>query len=326
MLKNDLNLLAVFDTLYELRSVTRAAERMNLTQSAVSHALRRLRSTVDDPLFQRAGGTLQPTARAHAMAPAVREGLARMREAIMPTEFDARTSQRMFTIAATSYFCTLLVPGLIAAARAEAPSVKLRTVPIHSDLLTSLDEGTVDVALGSFSRLPQRLALEPLFREELVWIAAKANPAARRRHSHAELLQLPHLAFDPVRAFAPLRPLGGEEHFHEHLPGEQTLPIELHGSAMTPAIVYDTLTAIAVVAGTDLLALVPRRLAVAEQARLGLAILETGEPGPGIELVMISRVSSSPDAGRDWLRSRILDLTGTAQPVDEPAKSWRLIS
>ena len=84
MLTLDLNLLAIFDAVHELRSVTRAAERLGLTQSAVSHALRRLRDTVGDPLFVRDGRRLQPTARATEMAPAVRDGLAHLRGAVAP--------------------------------------------------------------------------------------------------------------------------------------------------------------------------------------------------------------------------------------------------
>jgi DNA-binding transcriptional LysR family regulator len=72
MVKNDLNLLTVFDALYELRSVTQTARRLNLTQSAVSHALRRLREMLDDPLFVRTGGTLLRTVRARTIASRVR--------------------------------------------------------------------------------------------------------------------------------------------------------------------------------------------------------------------------------------------------------------
>ena len=82
MVELDLNLLRVFDTLFEMRSVTRAAGKLGLTQSAVSHALRRLRDALDDPVFVRAPGGLQPTARAIEIAPGVREGLAQLRGAL----------------------------------------------------------------------------------------------------------------------------------------------------------------------------------------------------------------------------------------------------
>ena len=130
MIEIDLNLLRVFDTLIEVRSVTRAAGKLGLTQSAVSHALARLRNALDDPLFVRAPGGLQPTARALEIAPGVREGLAQLRGALSPTEFDPATASRTFTLAAGSYFCVLLVPELIARVRAAAPDVVLRAARI----------------------------------------------------------------------------------------------------------------------------------------------------------------------------------------------------
>lgn len=314
MLKDDLKLLVVFDALFDLRSVTQTAHRLNLTQSAVSHALRRLRQTMDDPLFIRTGGSLQPTARARTMAGPIREGLARLREATVPTQFDPQLSRRTFTIAASSYFCALLIPGLIALARAQAPGITIRVIPIYADLLTRLDDGRVDLALGAFSRLPPHIAVELLFREELVWIASRDNPVAQARPSHASLLNMPHLALDPIRVFTPPRPHAALGSGEAELPAEQTIPTELQGSDLTPAIVYDSLTAIAVVGGTDLVALVPRRLALAEQAARGTTIVETEGSGSGIELVMISRTRAFPDPGHDWLHARIVNLTaeGTA--------------
>jgi DNA-binding transcriptional LysR family regulator len=311
MIKGDLNLFAVFDTLYELRSVTRAAEKLNLTQSAVSHALRRLRQTIGDPLFVRSGSGLHPTERARSMAPAIRDGLTRLGEALVANGFDPASSERTFTIAATSYFCALLIPGLIAAARVVAPGVRIRAVPIRHDLLSQIDDGTIDLALGSFSRLPSRIVHESILSEELVWIAARDNQVARATHSHAELLDIPHIAFDPVRIFTPIRSLSGEEGIEAPYPPEQTVPAELHGSAQTPAIVYDAFTAIAVVAGSDLIALVPRQLAVSEMARLGICILKTREAGPGVDLAMIYRIELSPDPSRDWLRSQVRQLAST---------------
>ena len=87
-MKLDLNLLRVFDILMEVHSVSRAADRLGLTQSAVSHALARLREQLDDPLFVRARGGLIPTARAREIAPKVREGLASLRDAVSHPGFD----------------------------------------------------------------------------------------------------------------------------------------------------------------------------------------------------------------------------------------------
>lgn len=307
MVKPDLNLFAIFDVLFEMRSVTRTAERLGLTQSAVSHALRRLRELLGDPLFVRTGGALQPTPRARDMAPAVREGLARLGEAVLPSGFDPETSNRTFTIAASTYFCASLIPGLIAAARKNAPGVTFHAVPIRSDLLGLLEDSTVDLALGAFTRLPARIAYHTILREELVWIAAQSNPLVKAGLTHAELLGLPHIGFDPVRTFAPIRSPGDDSLETPYLP-EQTIPAEIHGSDLTPAIVYDVFTAVAVVARSDLIALVPRQLALAEQRRAGVAILDSAESGTVIEMSMIMRSQSTSDAGLEWLKARVAQL------------------
>jgi len=204
MTEVDLNLLRVFDTLYELRSVTRAAERLGLTQSAVSHALRRLRDALDDPLFVRAPGGLQPTARAAEIAPGIREGLGQLRGALSPTIFDPATASRRFTIAAGSYFCVLLVPSLVEAARRAAPGIELRVMPMGSELLADLDESVVDLALGAFTRVPARLRTEPLFREEMVWIAAADNPLAQGPLDRERFAAAPRLTISVGRPFEAL--------------------------------------------------------------------------------------------------------------------------
>src|ERR1700761_1266423 len=109
----DLNLLRLFDILMEVRSVGRAADRLGLTQSAVSHALGRLRAQVGDPLFVRGRGGLRPTARASEIAPAIRDGLARLRDAFSTPSFAPATATRVFTIGASSYFCATLLPLVI---------------------------------------------------------------------------------------------------------------------------------------------------------------------------------------------------------------------
>src|SRR5437899_980759 len=100
----DLNLLLSFDALWTERHVTRAARRVGLTQSAMSHALGRLRTQFEDPLFQRTPRGLSPTARAHALAPSVTEALAIVRRAVeSQTRFSAAALRRTFTIGTSDY-------------------------------------------------------------------------------------------------------------------------------------------------------------------------------------------------------------------------------
>src|SRR5271156_3475913 len=89
----DLNLLRVFDALVEERSVTRAGDRLGLTQSAVSHALGRLRHVMSDPLFVRRAGGVEPTSRALEIGPALHAALAQLQEALSPSGFDPSTAE-----------------------------------------------------------------------------------------------------------------------------------------------------------------------------------------------------------------------------------------
>ena len=306
MVEVDLNLLRVFDTLYELRSVTRAASRLGLTQSAVSHALGRLRRAIDDPLFVRAPGGLQPTARAVEMAPGVREGLVQLRGALSPTLFDPASAVRRFTIAAGSYFCVLLVPELIARVRELAPGVMVRIQPLGPDLLSELDESSVDLALGAFTRIPSRLTSERLYREELVWIAAAGNPLARAPFDRDALARAPGLTIWVGRPFEALRAAVPEGVLERKVIAEtgEAVAADIGEDS---AAVYDALTAIAVVGRTDMVALVPRRFAERDDAR-HVVILDAPEESGGIDLMMLWHGKFDEDAGLAWLRGVIREI------------------
>src|SRR5476649_1343687 len=116
----DLNLLRVFDALAEEGSVTRAGARLGLTQSAVSHALGRLRYALQDPLFVRGPDGMRPTARGQEIAPRLREGLHQLQLALAPAQFVPADTNRRFTIAASGYVCTVLIPLVIPAFRLAA--------------------------------------------------------------------------------------------------------------------------------------------------------------------------------------------------------------
>src|SRR5580692_3248575 len=118
----DLNLLRLFDALVEERSVTRAGARLGVTQSAVSHALNRLRHILQDELFIRGPDGMRPTARAEEIAPRLRHGLNQLQQALAPTSFSPADTQRRFTIAAGAYIGTVLMPGVVARLRPAAPA------------------------------------------------------------------------------------------------------------------------------------------------------------------------------------------------------------
>ncbi|RMX02597.1 LysR family transcriptional regulator [Corticibacter populi] len=147
----DLNLLRVFDVVMQERSLTKAAERLNLTQPAVSNALRRLREALEDELLVRSGQGLEPTARAVELWDTVRDVMLQLRDAISPESFDpARTDMtvHMGMIDATA---ALLLPHLVQILEKEAPRVSVQVMPLTTrDPRRMLESAEIDVAVGYF--------------------------------------------------------------------------------------------------------------------------------------------------------------------------------
>lgn len=305
MISPDLNLLRVFDLLFEERSVSRTAQRLGLTQSAVSHALGRLRETVGDPLFTRSAGGLQPTARAEELAPQLREILVRVRTALNPPIFDPLTSNRTFTIAVGSYICRLVMPLLVELGRATAPAVTLEIHNLDQALLDELDQGTVDVAVGAFSDVPARIEIGPLFRDTLIWVASRKHPLADQAPDAAELANQPRLGIVADYPFRALRSDGAGEHINRRrIIGDSGDPVNgvLNGHRV-PARVYDGDTALSIVGHTDLVTILPRRLAAQREAELGLRLFDAPVPDPDIEISLLWHKRFAHDPGLEWLRT-----------------------
>src|SRR6201991_2502006 len=160
----DLNLLRVFDAVMQERSVLRASHKLFLSQSAVSHSLKRLRETLDDELFVRTVTGMQPTARALALAEPVRQALASLESTIGLQKFDPASSNKVFTIAASDFATMVLLPRLLRILAEEAPQVDLVVRPsTRIDLAEQLDLGRIDVAIGTFSTAPPRFHSNYLF-------------------------------------------------------------------------------------------------------------------------------------------------------------------
>lgn len=147
----DLNLLRVFDEVMAERSLTRAARNLSLTQPAVSNALRRLREAIGDDLLRRHGQGLEPTPRALALWPAVREALRQLQESLVPSDFEPARANSTFIIAMADATAAELVPGLVDILETEAQGVSMRVVPLSTrDPRRLLDSEGADLAVGYF--------------------------------------------------------------------------------------------------------------------------------------------------------------------------------
>jgi DNA-binding transcriptional LysR family regulator len=156
----DLNLLRVFDEVMAERNLTRAARNLSITQPAVSNALRRLREVLGDELVRRSGAGVEPTPRALALWPTVRDALRQLQHTLAPGAFDAGITEATFLLAMADATAAELMPGLVEIVENEAKAVSLRVLPLTTrDPRRMLENEEVDVAIGYFPAVAASLAV-----------------------------------------------------------------------------------------------------------------------------------------------------------------------
>jgi len=202
----DLNLLVVLEALWAERHVGRAAERLNLSQSATSHALSRLRTAFADQLFIRNPRGMAPTPLAIELMPRVAAALESVRFVASPRgPFDPSRLQATLCVAATDHAVLTVIAPVLDRIQAAAPHVvlKLRPADIES-ALRMLDAGELDIVLGSgsFAQIPQRFDCQLVHKERFVGIARKGHPALVKRGKKLRMelddfVRLPHILVSP---------------------------------------------------------------------------------------------------------------------------------
>ncbi|MBD3942737.1 LysR family transcriptional regulator [Microbacterium sp. NEAU-LLC] len=309
----DLNLLRPLLVLLEERNVTRAAERLHLSQPATSAALARLRKHYDDDLLVRVGRTMQLTPFARDLLPAVDRAIAELGPVIDRKEsFDPAATERRFVIGATDYMTAILAGPLLRMLAREAPGVSIDFVPQPERDGTLGPYSRLDVIVGPVGfNIPGRS--QELFTDDFVLIADPANATLTDREpTVAQLAELPHaIAYlndpdhDNVQDL--LRRAG-----IDHLVGAR-----LFGLAALPLLV----------SGTEMVALVPRMLAAKASRTLALAIFELPE---GTTIPMTERVFWHPrdeeDAAIRWLREVLVRTVPTLSrdPSGPPPRRLRM--
>lgn len=292
----DLNLLVAFDVLMRELNVTRAAEQMFITQSAMSHVLHRLRQQLDDPVLVKTPAGMKPTARALALIEPVRALLAEMEQLIqLPSEFDAATSQRRFVLAATDYMEYLLIPELSGLIDRLGPSIDLHVIRTESSFpLAQLENGDLDVVLGfdSVIKPPNHLHCQTLFEEEVVCVIEKNHSLVRNGMSLEEFIKVPHLMISRT--------------------GENTGIIdqkmhELGLKRRIQLIVPHFLSAPLIVAHTDMILTLPKRIAerFTELAPLEILPIPHELQLPRYTVSMIWHPLRDSEPAHRWLRRQI---------------------
>ncbi|UOR01885.1 LysR family transcriptional regulator [Leucobacter allii] len=309
----DLNLLRPLLALLEERSVTRAADRLHLSQPATSAALARLRRHYDDALLVRVGRTMQLTPFARDLLPAVGRAAAELEPVIGRKRlFDPARTERRFVIGATDYMTAILAGPVLRVLSSEAPraSLDFAPQPVRDGTLAPYDRLDLIVGPEGFG-LPG--ASEELFVDDFVLIADPGNPLVRHpRPSIAELVELPHaIAYLNDPDHDNLQDLLGRAGIDRIIVGAR-----LFGLATLPLLVADT----------EMVALVPRMLAAKASRTLSLAVFELPR---GMEIPMAERMYWHPrddaDPAIEWLRG-VLARTVPALSREPSGPAPRLLS
>ncbi|HSI45109.1 MAG TPA: LysR substrate-binding domain-containing protein [Methylophilus sp.] len=198
-MRYDLNLLRVFLALMEERSVTRAADRLGITQPALSNSLNRLRDILQDPLFIRERYGMQPTPKAEELAPVVIEAIGQLDGLVLGQQtFDPMHAKMLVTIAPNSYVEYVLIPAVVAKLRVLAPGIKLRITPYGNDLAeTGVMSGTTSLVLGRIVDPPDNLVVQHLMDDSLACVVRADHPLIGDAMTKAQYEELKHVNVMP---------------------------------------------------------------------------------------------------------------------------------
>jgi DNA-binding transcriptional LysR family regulator len=299
----DLNLLIALDALLKEANVSRAAMRIHLSQPAASHALRRLRELIGDPLLVRVGSRMELTPRAQGLRAPLAQALDQVRSLFLPDAFDAARSERQFRLMMPDLAVELLMPPLMEKITKAAPNVRIDVVPWRGPaIFTAEFARTIDLvisignAFGGFHR-------QRLYVDSDALAVRRGHPVGARLKQREAFLAARHVAVI-IRGQS-------EDLIDQWL---RTKRVERHIALVVPGYIE----ALHVAARTDLVAFVPRRLIRALSRQLSL--VSVAPPlDPGIdEQFMFYPTRAQMDPGSIWLRRLMLE---TGRELEHPRRA-----
>ena len=274
-------------------AVTQVADRLGMTQSAVSHALKRLRLLWNDPLFLRTPTGMSPTAKALQLAPDIADAVRGLERLLEPGEvFDPKVQTRQFTIGLSDYAAAVYLPGLLHRDVFSAKGMSLRVRHTSRQLgFDMLRRGEVELVIGNFPDAPADLRQDLLAEHDFVCAADKAHPAFAGDHLSLQ---------DYLAA----------EHLHVSLAGEPSGLVDAalaragHKRHVAVTLPHFLLTG-PLLKGTELIATEPRAVLNVLAQPYGLALSEPPVPTGGFGFSMLWHRRADDDGGLQWLRSML---------------------
>jgi DNA-binding transcriptional LysR family regulator len=291
----DLNLLVVFNQLLLDRSVSTSAEKLGLTQPAVSNALKRLRAVLKDELFLRTSRGMEPTPYALHLAEPVIYALNALQTALTTRDsFDPLTSTRNFQLAMNDIGEMLFMPPLMDALSRLAPQVRVSTVrPNAGNLREDMESGTVDLALGLLPNLQTGFFQRRLFRHRYVCVFRKGHPQAQSPMSLQQFSELEHVGVVAAHS--------------GH--GEVDGLLERAGIKRNMRLVVPHFIAVGhILQSTDLIATLPQRFAERCEAPFGLATSPHPASLPDIAINLFWHAKFNRDPANMWIRQLLVEL------------------
>ena len=291
----DLNLLVVFNQLLLDRSVSVAAEKLGLTQPAVSNALKRLRTVTKDELFLRTSRGMEPTPYALHLAEPVIYALGALQTAFTTRDtFDPLTSTRNFQLAMTDIGEMYFMPPLMVALSKVAPHAKVSTVrPNAGNLRDDMESGTVDLALGLLPNLQAGFFQRRLFRHKYVCVFRKGHPQAKSPMTLEQFTELDHVGVVAANT--------------GH--GEVDGLLERAGIKRKMRLVVPHFIAVGhILQSTDLIATLPERFAERCEAPFGLVTSPHPARLPDIAINLFWHAKANRDPANMWIRQLFVEL------------------
>lgn len=300
----DLNLLLALDALVSLRSVTRAAEKLFVSQPAMSHSLNRLRAFFDDPLLVRSPQGMQPTQKALYLQQGVHQALSLLQSHFsQPEAFDPATSVRRFTLCTTDYVECVLIPPLVERLAAEAPGVHIDIKILREDIPElALADGEIDFLLGfdEYMSVPGYLCRETWLNEPLIGILRRDHPLESDRLTLADLIALPHVFHSP---------LGNHGSPMDDFLAERGLKRNISVNSQS------YMSAAAIVSHTDHLFILPKRVAAMMAGYWPLKMVSLPQELPGYHLNCIWHPAQDSNPALFWLRELMRNLIESHDPA-----------
>ncbi len=298
----DLNLLISLDALLHEKNISRAAERLYVSQPAMSAALHKLREYFNDPLLVRVGRNLELTPRGQSLVEPVREALLRIQATLgTQPQFDPGTARREFTIIISEEALPDLLPALIKRLAADAPGISCRVQLISESILTRLEYGEADlgVCLDSLRLYAARAwpdSLRMVRLRPVRWICAvdAHHPTIGETLTAEQFFALPH-AFGAPNAYS----VGAEELVR------RLFDIDLNVQLSVPSLLHLPL----VLAGTSYVATMPERVLRMAPAVASVKTFPTPFPTPLQHELLLWHHRHEPDPAHTWLRGLIVEIS-----------------